>query len=89
VDTDTDGTYILDGEAIADLRRQVDELRAILAPLLDEPLRNLDPDAQLDICIFCLAARWVDPSGRADVDGVFAHRPDCPVLRRDALLGRS
>lgn len=45
-------------------------LRAVLAPLLD------DPRAEEGRCIFC--------------DDLLdnRHAPDCPVLRRDELLGR-
>lgn len=53
----------------------VAELRAVLAPLLDEPWRTIanygEPDER---CVFC--------------DETDPHAPDCPVLRRDALLGR-
>jgi hypothetical protein len=67
----------------ANLRRQRDELRAVLAPLLDDPWRGVD---------------WIPVDDRGAVDPMracvfcgdgIAHLPDCPVLRRDALLGRS
>lgn len=60
--------------------RQRDEARAVLAPLLDDPWRNESegPYWALDWfqeCVWC-ASRAPD------------HAADCPVLRRDALLGR-
>jgi hypothetical protein len=56
-------------------------LRAILAPLLTEPERIAPSDAGKE-CLFCRVVQewWPDP---------FEHEPDCPVLRRDELLGRS
>jgi hypothetical protein len=56
-----------------------DELRAILAPLLDDPLRHVDGVGWA--CRFCGEATASDRD--------LVHGPDCPVPRRDALLGRS
>lgn len=53
----------------------VAELRAVLAPLLDDPHRNGS-----HFCVFCGAFLMDGDSGE--------HESDCPVLRRDALLGR-
>jgi hypothetical protein len=52
------------------------ELRRVLEPLLDDPWRlAIDRDDGLPMdCLFCL-----EP----------AHAPDCPVPRRDELLGRA
>jgi len=52
-------------------------LRAILAPLLDEPYHGYSTDAydnMLSACVFC--------------DEEDAHAPSCPVREADALLGR-
>lgn len=63
-------------EAVA----QRDELRAVLAPLLARPYAD-----DRDGCLFCESTlSWLD----YDADLVDEHRPGCPVLRRDALLGR-
>jgi len=63
---------------IETLRDEVAELRAILAPLLWDPIRwEGMPDA--NVCVFCGSeAKYRKPE----------HAPDCPVLRKDALLGR-
>lgn len=53
----------------------VAELRAVLRPLLDDPTRQ-DKEGT-DYCLFC-DRPWPLPG---------EHAPDCPVLRRDALLG--
>jgi hypothetical protein len=55
---------------------QLDELRAILAPLLDHPLVYVER-LRAWRCQFCAA-----------VEGT-PHTGECPVLRRDTLLGRS
>jgi hypothetical protein len=65
---------------LSQVERARDELRAILEPLLDEPIRDHD-------CLFCETrdvARdnpWLPPPG-------VEHAPTCPVRRREALLGR-
>lgn len=56
------------------------ELRAILAPLLENPWRDggdIGDGDQATDCLFC------GPQSR--IGGT--HAPDCPVLRKDALLG--
>lgn len=61
---------------------QLAAVRAVLAPLLDDPWEwgaweeLVTGGRPLLICRFCDA-----PKGHA-------HWPDCPVLRRDELLGR-
>jgi hypothetical protein len=60
----------------ADATGQRDELRAILAPLLDHPLVYVER-LRAWRCQFCAA-----------VEGS-PHTGECPVLRRDTLLGRS
>lgn len=69
-------------EAIFASPALVAELRAILAPLLDEPMRptgNINDD---DECVFCQAVREIFSKTPT------VHAPGCAVLRRDALLGR-
>ena len=57
---------------------KVTELRAVLAPLLDRPfIAGQDGDA----CVWCL--------GLDDGLGDANHEPDCPVLRKNELLGRA
>jgi hypothetical protein len=65
----------LDGRAAA-VAGQRDELRAILAPLLDHPLVYVERLRGWR-CQFCAA-----------VEGT-PHAGECPVLRRDVLLGRA
>lgn len=69
---------------------QRDELRAVLAPVLADPLKA-------DACQFCGAdiresyvVSMPDSmgGGMRRVEQVGEHAPACPVLRRDALLGR-
>ena len=74
-------TDSLDQEPPDDRDETIAELRAVLAPLLDNPFRDLwtysDPD---ETCVFC-----------EHVGLAFdrqSHEPGCPVLRRDELLGR-
>jgi hypothetical protein len=55
------------------------EMRAVLAPLLDEPF-YIDPFHQ-PVRMVCVVCRTVQGHS-------VEHAPDCPVLRRDALLGR-
>jgi hypothetical protein len=57
------------------LQAERDELRAVLAPLLDDPWREAE-DGFYD-CTFCR------PNGRT-----YDHKPGCPVLACDRLLGR-
>lgn len=72
----------------ADAAEQRDSLRAILAPLLDNPYRTIanygDPYEE---CVFCECVPEshypYGPNDRKD------HEPDCPVLRKDELLGRA
>ncbi|HYF46343.1 MAG TPA: hypothetical protein VD926_09050, partial [Acidimicrobiales bacterium] len=61
-----------------------DELRAILTPLLDKPLRyptiheTIEVSDEMGECLFCGQDNWTNP-----------HTPGCPVLNRDRLLGRA
>lgn len=62
---------------------KVEELRAILAVALDDPLTSYE-DAFGDThtsCQFCA-------STTVDLFKPSLHKPDCPVLNRDRLLGR-
>lgn len=80
-------------------------LRAVLAPLLDDPYEMHDFEASYDLggdpiwwCRFChVEPEWKRAwTGRRDARGhkinedvdATPHVPDCPVLRRDELLGR-
>jgi hypothetical protein len=63
------------------------ELRAVLAPLLDDEgwaFHHSAPAGAYGIaeCVFCGAA--CGDYGQPPL----THAPDCPVLRKDALLGR-
>jgi hypothetical protein len=55
----------------------IGELRAILAPQLDDPAIIGNRGYY---CLFCNAEDW-DPNA-------IPHKADCPVLRKDELLGR-
>ena len=56
----------------------IDELRAVLEPLLDQPYQPGGPYfAPHQECRFCRS-----------ILGDERHLPTCPVLKRDALLGR-
>lgn len=65
-----------------------DELRAILAPLLDDAKRfafeSTDGTENFS-CLFCGGPECSE--GRDSPDHIL-HDPTCPVLRRDTLLGR-
>lgn len=64
-------------------RRERDDLRAVLAPLLDDPIVWVwNGRREYRRCGVCDATA-TDP----DLEP-FPHHPDCPVLRRDELLGR-
>jgi hypothetical protein len=66
-------------DAIKGAIEQVGALRAVLEPLLDHPYQSGGPYfAPHQECRFCRA-----------ILGDERHDPTCPVLRRDALLGRS
>lgn len=57
----------------------VAELRAVLAPLLDEPI--IDVAGEFEVCRFC-------GEGDSNAFGrTSAHAPECPVLRANELLG--
>jgi len=56
---------------------QRDALRAILAPLLEDPRTSDDANAW---CIFCDETAFLGHD--------LVHHVDCPVLVRDRLLGR-
>ena len=62
-------------------QHRIDELRAILAPLLDDPLY-----VQMDGTLACPLCHWSAPANTKDWD--FPHAATCPVRRRDELLGR-
>ncbi|HYF46708.1 MAG TPA: hypothetical protein VD926_10900 [Acidimicrobiales bacterium] len=75
----------LSDRELDEAHRQLDELRAILQPLLDKPFRTitdygdtLRADDEMGECLFCGQDDWTNP-----------HKPDCPVLNRDRLLGRA
>lgn len=61
------------------LEAERDELRAVLAPLLNEQTRR----DGVHVWVWCPCCGRVAALGR-----VVEHKPDCPVLRRDALLGQ-
>lgn len=64
---------------LMDLQATIDELRAVLAPLLDQPWAYGPQGGDAgQCCAWCL--RFADEEG--------PHAPNCPVLRKDALLGR-
>lgn len=64
-------------------RRQRDELRVILAPLLDDWFRVTPERATaIGVCRFCHEDQPISGST------LIEHAAGCPVLRRDALLGR-
>jgi hypothetical protein len=64
---------------IRDLKGQRSELRAVLAPLLDEPYVKAGPCPGGDnLCAFC-GMEWRE---------WHPHATDCPVRRRAELLGR-
>ena len=81
-----------------------DDLRAILAPLLDEPMRRVgesrpDYEDETERCVFCGARydnAWGEPTNpdpayrfvSTPLVETTPHAPTCPVLRKDALLGR-
>lgn len=60
-----------------EVKRQRDEVRAILAPLLAEPYRLGYSHEAVRECVFC------------EQEWSFDHTPDCPVLRRAGLLGEN
>ena len=62
-------------DTIRRLQAQRDELRAVLAPLLENPLAT--GDGSSGVCFFCLNT-ILTGSG---------HALACPVLRRSELLG--
>lgn len=66
--------------ALARAHATIASLRAVLAPLLDEPLIE-------NRCRCCkrTVAAWTRV-GQEFID--LPHAPDCAVLRRDELLGR-
>ena len=83
--------------AIREIREQnealIDELRAVLAPLLDEPWYydcdlDADPDTMVYVCKLCDATAHLPPGYGSIGEIDPPHLSSCPVLRRDALLGR-
>lgn len=71
------GQALLD--VLAERSAEVTELRAILAPLLNKPLDQRAIDRRCRFCAERTPGEWAYQEN---------HTPDCPVLRRDALLGR-
>ena len=67
-------------DVVAELEAENARLRVILAPLLDGPFTNGER-----YCVLCHHdyTNWDSPNDR---DGT-EHHPDCPVLRKGALLG--
>lgn len=57
------------------------DLRAVLAPLLEQPYVDWSEGEYGRTCRFCL-------SGEPYRGDPPVHTPDCPVLRDDELLGR-
>lgn len=82
-------------EALGDIRERLaaaqaerDAARAVLAPLLDDPVCEVDGGAE--VCVFCEDSNGHSPPP----DYVYqpkplTHEPDCPVLRKDDILGRA
>jgi hypothetical protein len=72
------------------------ELRAILAPLLDDPFVGDEGAFSCQFCRVTLGPEWDatthnhGPLRYPHRDAhLFVHAPDCPVLRKDDLLGRA
>lgn len=78
----------LTAEEAGALIAKVEELRAVLGPLLDDPYEG---DTGTLYCRFCEATL----GGSGDLaysprdEHRFVHEPNCPVLRADELLGRA
>lgn len=81
----------------ADRDATIADLRAVLAPLLDDPIRHeWDTFDGVDVCLLCGAdntimpkpGSWRETLRMPECSGPVQHAPDCPVLRRDELLGR-
>lgn len=66
---------------------QRDALCAVLAPLLDDPL-EYDSGNSCNACRFCGANDHAVYTPRYHRPAL-THEPDCPVLRKDELLGRA
>lgn len=60
---------------------RIEALRAVLAPLLDEPAERWNDEHKAMECLFCHGTNVGEPEDY--------HKPNCPVLRRDELLGRT
>lgn len=73
-------------QQIGELEDLVDELREVLAPLLDDPLID-DEEMGVATCRVCLQVTeyWRDGDWRPRPP---LHTDDCPVLNKDHLLGR-
>jgi hypothetical protein len=70
-------------ERMIALAATVDDLRAVLAPLLADPWRIVvRAGGTRNACAFCRGRYAPDRPDRG-------HRPDCPVRRADRLLGRA
>jgi hypothetical protein len=66
--------------------RLIDDLRSVLAPKLDDPWID-DADNVCVECYWCGANNFptdLNHYPRPPIE----HEPNCPVLRRDELLGR-
>lgn len=68
---------------IKSLDYQIFELRVVLAPLLDNP-GVPSADRRL-VCVWC---RHMFPAYPREQGHHEVHAPECPVLRKDELLGR-
>ena len=79
------------------LIEQIEELRRVLAPLIRDPLRSSPMDGG-QACLFCEEAVYATMSYGPKPNTLYSppihgyerptHKPDCPALKADALLGR-
>jgi hypothetical protein len=70
---------------VAELEKQLAEARGILTPLLDQPWKH-SRGSRFDFeCVFCGADYYGTDTPGAEPRW---HTIECPVLRRDAILGR-
>jgi hypothetical protein len=76
------------------LQAERDELRAILAALLDDPwyyhgVVDDDPETDIYVCKLCDATNYLPPGLGSMREAEALHYATCPVLRKDELLGRA
>lgn len=74
---------LIDGMVLARLTDERDAALTALRPLLEKPFRLEQVrlhDLGVMVCVFC---------GYCNITDTEAHAPTCPVLRLDALLGRT